>query len=433
MRRFIFILPALLFILFSCTQIVSVDSNAYASRAAYYANTDAVLLQGFHWTAWSSSTAWWDVIAQNSSTIASAGFSAVWLPPPSDAASNEGYLPRRWYNLNSRYGTEQELKNAISSLHSYGVKAIADIVINHRVGTYDWADFSQPAFDDNARAVTRDDEWGQGTGAYDTGSPYNAARDLDHTYSDVQYEIKNWLLWLKNDIGFDGWRYDYVKGYSPYYTGLYNQQTSPYLSVGELWPDITGDYYASGSAVNYHRQKLMDWIDGTGGRSMAFDFTTKWQLQLAVDRNEYWRLRDPDGKAIGAIGWWPQMSVTFIDNHDTGPSPGGGQNHWPFPSDKVEQGYAYILTHPGIPCVYWPHFFDWDSDLRNKIKALISLRREKGIGSTSSLNIIAADSSKYVAEINGNLIVKIGPDMSYNPPYGWTLRAYGNNWAVWTR
>lgn len=47
------------------------------------------------------------------------------------------------------------------------------------------------------------------------------------------------------------------------------------------------------------------------------------------------------------LGYWPTKAVTFIDNHDTGSS----QGHWPFPEDKVMQGYAYILTHPGIPCV----------------------------------------------------------------------------------
>ena len=40
-------------------------------------------------------------------------------------------------------------------------------------------------------------------------------------------------------------------------------------------------------------------------------------------------------------------AVTFIDNHDTGFT----QNLWPFPPDKVIQGYVYILTHPGIPSV----------------------------------------------------------------------------------
>ena len=56
---------------------------------------------------------------------------------------------------------------------------------------------------------------------------------------------------------------------------------------------------------------------------------------------------DGSGKAAGMIGWMPEKAVTFIDNHDTGST----QALWPFPSDKVMQGYAYILTHPGVPCI----------------------------------------------------------------------------------
>ena len=64
--------------------------------------------------------------------IAEAGFTAIWLPPPSDAVSAQGYLPRDYYNLNSKYGTEAELRQLLAVMHENGVKAIADIVINHR-------------------------------------------------------------------------------------------------------------------------------------------------------------------------------------------------------------------------------------------------------------------------------------------------------------
>ncbi|HAS44452.1 MAG TPA: alpha-amylase [Microscillaceae bacterium] len=389
-----------------------------------------VMLQGFHWNTWQHGT--WNIIKNSANDIRNAGFTMVWFPPVSKSTGGTGYLPNEWYNINSDHGSGSQLRDAVSALKSRNVKSIADIVINHRVGTTNWADFSSPAFANNARAVTRDDEWGQGTGNYDTGDPYNAGRDLDHTYSSVRTETTNWLNWLKNDVGFDGWRYDYVKGYSGYYNGLYNDATSPYFSVGELWPDITGNYFASGNGVNYHRQRLMDWINSTGNKSTAFDFTTKWQLMLAVDRSEYWRLRDTQGKPIGAIGWWPKMSVTFIDNHDTGPSPGGGQDHWVFPSNHVEKGYAYILTHPGTPTVYWPHYFDWGSNLRNKIKSLISIRKSQGITATSSVSIQAADGSKYAAIINGNTAMKIGGG-SWSPGGGWNLAASGSGWAVWTR
>ena len=66
-------------------------------------------------------------------------------------------------------------------------------------------------------------------------------------------------------------------------------------------------------AQDAHRQRTIDWIDATGGRAAAFDFTTKGVLQEAVARNHYWRLRDAAGKPPGVLGWWPSHAVTFVE------------------------------------------------------------------------------------------------------------------------
>ena len=396
-----------------------------ASAGPMDGNSGDVMLQGFHWRS-TETYPWWGVVQGKAADIKNSGFTMVWLPPSSDAASNEGYLPRQLYVQTSKYGTDTQLKSALGALRTYGVKSIADIVINHRVGTTNWADFTNPQW--GSWSVTQGDEWTGATGNYDTGDGYGSARDLDHTNGTVQTDLKNWMNWLKSSIGYDGWRYDYVKGYAGSYVGSYNTATVPYFSVGELWTDLNlGNPDA-------HRQQLMNWIDATGGKSTVFDFTTKGILQQAVQYNEFWRLKDSAGKPSGAIGWWPAKSVTFIDNHDTGPShPSGGQNHWPFPGDKVMQGYAYILTHPGIPCVYWVHFYDWGHAAA--IKSLMAARREKGVHSTSAVSIQAADTSKYAAIItgtSGSLAMKIGSG-AWSPGTGWTLVNSGTNWAVWKK
>lgn len=386
-------------------------------------NSNAVMLQGFHWESHMTNP-WWNVVAGKAGDIADSGFDMVWLPPSSAAASDEGYLPNRLYVQNTNYGTQQQLQQAITALHGRGVKAVADIVINHRVGTKDWADFTEPTW--GSDAVCRDDEWAGARGNYDTGSPYSAARDVDHTQPYVQSSIKEWLGWMKNTIGYDGWRYDYAKGFNGSYVGSYNDATAAWFSVGEYWDDLDLNN------ANAHRQRLCNWIDATGGKSAAFDFTTKGILQQAVRYNEYWRLRDSDGKPSGLIGWWPARAVTFVDNHDTGPSSGGngGQNHWPFPSDKVMQGYAYILTHPGFPCVYWCHYYDWG--LHDKIRDLVRIRKSYGITASSSVAIQVADSSKYAAIVNGRVAVKIGSG-DWSPGSGWTLSTYGSDYAVWVK
>lgn len=398
-------------------------SGAQAATEQNKAST-AILLQGFHWLSATNTTNWYGIVQSKAADIKDLGITHVWFPPPSDSAADQGYLPRQLNVLNSKYGTETALKGAISALSAQGVQSVADIVINHRVGTTNWADFTNPAWGCNA--VVKGDEWAGACGNYDSGDGYSAARDLDHSQVQVQNDIKTWMGSRLKGVGFTGWRYDYSKGYGPGYAKMYHDATAPSFCVGEIWTNL--DY----NNVDAHRQLLMNWIDGTGGQCATFDFTTKGLLNQALSYNEYWRLRDSAGKPAGGIGWWAQKQVTFVDNHDTGPSDscGTGQRHWPVPCDKVMQGYAYVLTHPGIPSVYWPHVYDWN--LRAGIKALINVRKSKGVTSTSTVAIQRAETGLYAAIVNGNVAVKIGPN-DWTPGAGWTLSTYGNQYAVWVK
>ena len=119
------------------------------------------------------------IIEDNAAAIKAAGFTWVWFPPPSDSLAPQGYIPRRWNVLDSAYGTEAELR-AAHALEP--VRAMADVVINHRVGVHtSGADFDDPPFADNRAAIARDDSSGVGTGNPDSGEHHAAGRDLDHT------------------------------------------------------------------------------------------------------------------------------------------------------------------------------------------------------------------------------------------------------------
>ena len=63
---------------------------------------------------------------------------------------------------------------------------------------------------------------------------------------------------------------------------------------------------------------------------------------------------------------------------------GSTLQHWPFPWAHLAQGYAYILTHPGTPCVFYDHYY-FDKDLRTHIQELIKLRRRLGINYKSEV------------------------------------------------
>ncbi|MEW5305901.1 MAG: hypothetical protein WDW36_008413 [Sanguina aurantia] len=365
-----------------------------------------ILFQGFNWD--SHAHAYYKTLSGKIPELAAAGFTAIWLPPPSEAVSSQGYLPGDYYNLDSAYGSESELRDLISVMKEHGVKAIADIVINHRCAERQgpdgkWNQFGgKMAWDESA--ICSDNQSFGGKGAPKTGDDYEAAPNVDHTKDFVRKDITEWMQWLKSSVGFDGWRYDFVRGYQGSFAKTYNEATSPEMSFGEYWDSCS---YTDG-VLDYnqdsHRQQTIDWCDSTGGTSGAFDFTTKGILQEAAGRQEYWRLIDGKGRPPGVLGMWASRAITFVDNHDTGST----LQHWPFPADNLPEGYAYILTHPGTPTVFYDHFWEEKNGLSGAVRELVALRRKHGIHCRSKVVIKKAVNDVYAAVVDDKLVVKLG-------------------------
>lgn len=404
---------------------------------------NTLLLQGFNWESSKSSSSWYNVLKGIVDDAAEAGITDVWFPPPSQSVAPEGYLPGRLYDLDSsKYGSEQQLKDAVNAFHQKGIGTVGDIVINHRCGTKQddkgyWCVFEGGTVDGRLDwgpwAVTVPDKpYPCGSGNADTGADYVAAPDVDHTNPKIQQDLWEWMNWLKSNVGFDGWRFDFAKGYAGNLLGAYIQNTSPKFAIGEVWDDMA---YGSDGRLAYdqnaHRQRLVDWVHSTGDRAAAFDFTTKGILQEAVKYSELWRLKDSNGKPAGMIGVLPQKAVTFIDNHDTGST----QNMWPFPSDKLLQGYAYILTHPGIPTIFYDHFVD--GNLKSEIQNLMAIRKRNNLNANSNCRIITAEGDLYMAAIDENIVMKIGSRYDVGnlapPAPQFRIVASGNDYCLWER
>ncbi|KAE8666438.1 Phospholipase D delta [Hibiscus syriacus] len=229
------------------------------------------LTLGFNWE--SPKYDWRRDMEKKIPDIVKSRFTSVWLPLATNSFSQEGYLPQNLYSLNSAYGSEQLLKALLQKLKQYEVKAMADIVINHRIGT--------------------------------------------------------------------------TKGHR----GTYNRYDGIPLACCH---------------IVYQR---------IGGCKRA--------VLASVCQ----------GKPTGVMGWWPSRAVAFIDNHNTGSTPA----HCPFPSNHIME--AYILTDPGIPTVFYDHFYDWGDSIHEQIVKLMNIRRRQDIHSRSSVRILESHNNLYSAMI----------------------------------
>ncbi|KAJ7943526.1 Alpha-amylase [Quillaja saponaria] len=388
-----------------------------------------ILCQGFNWESHKSGR-WYMELKEKAAELASLGFTVIWLPPPTESVSAEGYMPKDLYNLNSRYGNIDELKDLVKRFHEVGIRVLGDAVLNHRCAQYQnqngvWNIFGgRLNWDD--RAVVADDPHFQGRGNKSSGDNFHAAPNIDHSQEFVRKDLKEWLCWLRKEIGYDGWRLDFVRGFWGGYVKDYIDASEPYFAVGEYWDSLSYTYGKMDHNQDAHRQRIIDWINATNGTAGAFDVTTKGILHSALERCEYWRLSDHKGKPPGVVGWWPSRAVTFIENHDTGST----QGHWRFPGGKEMQGYAYILTHPGTPSVFHDHLF---SHYHTEIAELISIRNRNKIHCRSRVEITEAEKEVYAAIIDEKVAMKIGPGQ-FEPPTGsqrWSLAIEGKDYKIW--
>jgi len=198
-----------------------------------------------------------------------------------------------------------------------------------------------------------------------------------------------------------------VKGFSPSYVREYNAATNPQFSVGEFYD----------GNVN-----LVDsWVRDS--QSDAFDFPLRFTLKDAVRDNSYGSLLFG-----GFIGRNSAKSITFTDNHDTSRAEYGGN----FGStDQIIMGYAFILTHPGTPMVFWTDY--QNGSIRSAVQALMDLRAGAGITSTSSLFVDRAENGLYSAYVGNSLAMKIGTNDWSPDDASYRLQAFGNNYAVWAK
>ena len=384
------------------------------------ANYEGVMLQGFYWDSYEDAK--WSTLTSQADELSSY-FKLIWVPnsgqtkedrwnsPGNWGYENMGYMPVYWLKHNTCFGSQEELMQMISTFKAKGTGFIEDVVINHKNGLTNWADFPNETVtgpttgktytvtwaDDmsNLWGICSNDEVFTQNNGYHDGVQYTCAsgvaadeadnfdgcRDLDHTNAQVQNNIYNYLDFLLDELGYVGFRYDMVKGYKGYYVGLYNKHAEPEYSVGEYWDSNFNN------VVN-------NWINETGRpanwtpQSAAFDFPLKYVMNDVFDNGNWSALSN---KGIAGSPDWNRYAVTFVDNHDTYRSA----------ADRVDNNVlaanAFILAMPGTPCVFLPHWKQY----KPEIKKMIAARNAAGITNQSEIK------AQYVIDNGAGYYLKV--------------------------
>ena len=368
-----------------------------------------VMLQGFYWDSFDASQ--WTVLEKKADDF-SGYFDLVWVPQSGKAAATKsmGYDPLYYFNQNSTFGTEAQLRSMITTFKNKQVGTIADVVINHHGTNNGWFGFPAEEYkgvtyqnqstdvcanDDNGAAAAEASRIGVRLSKNnDEGEGWGGMRDLDHKSTNVQNIVKAYEDYLLNDLGYAGFRYDMVKGFGAYHVGDYNTAANVKYSVGEYW---------DGNA-----NTVKAWIDATGKKSAAFDFAFRYTVRDAINQNNWSMLSDSRPTGINVDnGAYKQYAVTFVENHDV-QDRGTTNGYTPDPIRRdTLAANAYLLAMPGTPCVFYTHYLAYPKE----IKAMIDARKLAGVTNTSSYQNYRSSAGYYanvVTGTNGKLLVVVG-------------------------
>lgn len=393
-----------------------------------------VMLQGFSWDSYNESQ--WKVLEKQADELKNY-IDLVWLPQSGKCLETTqvmGYMPYYYFNQNSSFGSEAELRSLITKFKAAGIGAIADVVINHR-NTEGWYTFPAETYkgvtyqmqstdicknDDGGTTATQAATDGVSLSQNnDEGTDFGGCRDIDHKSENVQKVIKAYLKYLKDDLGYTGFRYDMVKGFDGSHVADYNDATGVEYSVGEYWDG---------------NDKIESWINRTNKKSAAFDFQFRYNVRDAVNgaangkvatSSDWSRLNSNDNLMHDAN--YRRYAVTFVENHDTQKRSESEQND-PLRKDTIAAN-AYMLAMPGTPCIFQPH---WNA-YKSEIKEMIAARKYAGITNMSNYANKQSKKTLYVNEVTGTkhkLLVAVGNDADkYAGETGYTKILSGYHYA----
>ena len=368
---------------------------------------------------------WSNYLVKLAPRLKEIGLDAIYIPPSvkNKASFDMGYAPFDHYDLGDKYqkgtlstkfGDKDELLRMVAVFKANGIDVIQDIVLNHITGAgsvtgnggrdpaalddgstdkfknFRYVSFNSPALNSTAGNYTSRKgrfykNWqnfypnnGFNCCTNEMNTPYwgpdisfegsSIGQSSNCNYNPVQPQnymregMRNWLMWYKKQVGWEGVRIDAIKHFPSYVVEdfLWN------LQHGNGWANGTDDMFAVGEWVG-GASALDQWCNDVQNRAGTFDFSLRNALTGIIQGN--------GGFDLGSVPNYQQSNrqrtVPFVNNHDTFRpilDNNGNYSGWNFgsqlgpqiePNDpRLSVVYAIAFAVDGAPMVYFEDLFD---------------------------------------------------------------------------
>ena len=392
-----------------------------------------VMMQAFEWDS-PADGGYYAFLKENEKKIKDAGIDALWLPPMCKGGGDQdvGYGIYDLWDLGefdqkgtvrTKYGTKEELLEAIDELHKNNIKVYADVVLNHK-GNADfeeefmarmvdqnnrekdvsedmkikaWTGFDFPGrsgkysdfvwhyyhftgvdYDSNTdtkaifRVLGEGKYWDEGVSDEKGNFDYLMNADIDHSHPEVREEIFKWVDWFMEETGVDGFRYDALKHISDEFI---------YDLSNHIMEKKKDDFYLFGEYWQYDEGQIDRYLDDTDWKIDLFDVPLHFHFEEASKSNGNYDMRNIFNNTI--VKNHPLQAVTFVDNHDS--QPGQSLDSWVEDWFK-EIAYSLILFRKdGYPCIFAGDYYGLKGEikkdpLKEMIDKMLDVRKKYSFG-----------------------------------------------------
>ncbi len=306
-------------------------------------------------------------VTQKLDYIQDMGFNGIWLMPVFQSTTYHKYDITDYMQIDSEYGSTEDMQNLIEECHKRGIRIILDFVMNHTSSQHLWFTQACEYLEQLPRGAEPDEKECPYVGYYhfanEQKQDYYQVKNIDWYYEGVFWSempdlnLENEQLraeleqiasyWI--GMGIDGFRMDAAMHFEEndattnteilnwFYEYCLSQNPDFYM-VSEVWANeaTVADYYASGTPSMFNfdladkEGKLIKAARGTYKAANLVQSMLKYQTDFAAKNPDY-------------------IDAPFITNHDMGRVANALRND----PDDLKMAGGLLMTLSGNPFVYY--------------------------------------------------------------------------------